>query len=96
MKPDPLSNPADERTSQRLSQARDEIDAMFGANHAKNNPHLLAMYMQIAASDYQTSVRARSDAQYLEEFSRLVDILNRFRANDLPMLLSALVGGKKQ
>jgi hypothetical protein len=93
-KPDPLSNPADERASERLSRARDEIDAMFGPNHAKNNPHLLAMYMQNAANDYQAAVKARSDAQYLEEFSRLIDSLNKFRTNEFPMLLQVLAGKK--
>ena len=89
-KPDAPFSCASEDAAQWLSQARDEIDALFGANHAKNNPHLVAMFMQVAESRAQTIVKARSDAKYLDEFSRLIDSLNKFRSNDFPMLLSVL------
>jgi hypothetical protein len=87
---DKLFNQVGEDAAQWMSRARDEIDALFGANHAKNNPHLVAMFMRVAAMNYQTIHHREAAAKQLDEFSRLIDSLNKFRTNDLPMLLSAL------
>lgn len=93
-KPDPMFNQAGEDAAQWMNQARDEIDALFGANHAKNNPHLVAMFMRVAAMNYETTTSARAAARSLDELSRLIDSLYKFRTSEFPMLLSVLATGK--
>jgi hypothetical protein len=88
MKPDILLAKAREDAAQSMMEARDEIDGVFGPNHAKNNPHLVAMFMSVTATNYQTTTAAKTAAEFLNEFSRLVENLYRLRV-DLPMLVTA-------
>jgi hypothetical protein len=86
---DKLRAKAGEEAAQWLIHARDEIDALFGANYAKANPGLVSMFMRVAAMNYETTAAAQSAARNLDEFSRLVDQLYNFRTKELPMLLAA-------
>jgi hypothetical protein len=94
-KPDALFNKASDDAAQWMSQARDEIDAVFGAGHAKGNPHLVAMFMRVAAMNYQTTTEAKLAAQRLDELSRLIDSLYNFRTKEFPLLLSVLSPARK-
>lgn len=56
---DTLMRQASMTATDYLSAACTAIDDQFGEGHAKANPALVASFMQVAASDFNTSCTAK-------------------------------------
>ena len=63
-------------TAQRyLSDAVNIIDCEFGKGFAKNNPNLVAAFMQVAASDMNNATLAKAQSEAIEVLAAAIESL---------------------
>lgn len=70
-----LLNQAPITAERYMSEAIDRIDRFFGKDYAKNNPILVAAFMQCAAQDFQTGITARTLQDHLGAIGYALDNL---------------------
>lgn len=56
--------------------ARRHIDLEWGKGYAKAHPEMVAAYMQVAASDYNTAITAKVLGEAIESVAHSMDHLN--------------------
>jgi hypothetical protein len=59
-----------------MTQAKENIDKLFGEGYAKQNPQLVAAYIQVAATDFQTAAIAIASQNIQYGLKEIAESLN--------------------